>query len=79
MFFTKYATDIWETLPFCMYIYKKFGVNSRKLRVNSRKFRAYSRYFAKVRRLFAIIREKYNFFLDENEPNRLSFKIFVVL
>ena len=42
-FFTKNSTDIWETSPFCMYIYEKFRVNSLKLRVNLRKFRIISR------------------------------------
>ena len=31
--------------------------------------------FALFRKSFALIREKYNFFLYENEPNRLSYKI----
>ena len=52
----KNATDIWETSPFCMYIYENFRVNSRKFRVNSWTFRVSNAF---IRESYVLIRERF--------------------
>ena len=38
----KNDTDIWETSPFCMYVYEKFRVYLRKFRVITQKYTIFS-------------------------------------
>ena len=57
------------------YFAKEFRVISRKLRFYSRKLRIYLRKFRVNSRKLGVNSRKYNFFLYENEPNRLSYNL----
>ena len=61
--------------PFACIYTKSFALIFESFALIRERFALIRESFAWIRESYALIREKYNFFLYENEPYRLSYKI----